>query len=126
MPPRSFSELLRQQLRWARTVRFARPRGYAGLLLTFGIPFALLAWITHLHSALAQELLAMTLAARLLAAWASGVLVCRDRVIRKFFWLLPFRDLMAFGIWIASFLGSQVIWREERFRIETGGKIRPA
>ena len=126
LPRRSFSDLLRQQLRWARTIRFARPRGYWGLLLTFGIPFALLAWIIRPYSHLGQAVLAMTLAARLLAAWASGVLVCRDRVIRKFFWLLPVRDLMALGIWIASFLGTHVVWREERFKIEAGGKIRPA
>ena len=123
---RSFSDVFRQQLRWARTIRFARPLGYLGLLLTFGVPFALVAVIVRPKFALGEEALAVTLAARLLAAWACGALVCRDKIIRKFFWLLPLRDLMAFGVWIASFLGSQVVWRGERFKLEPGGKISPA
>ena len=122
---RSFTQLLRQQLRWARTVRFSRPRGYPGLLLTFGIPFAAFAEIIQPHSALAPAVLAMTLFARLLAAWSCGVLVCRDPAIWKFFWLIPLRDLMALGVWIASFFGSRVVWRGDRFKIEAGGKIRP-
>ncbi len=126
LPVRSWSDWFRQQVRWARTVRFSRPRGYPGLLLTFGVVFAALALIAQPHSVLAQGILTLTLAVRLLAAWASGVLVCGDSTIPKFFWLLPFRDLIGFGIWIASFLGSNVVWREERFKIEAGGKIRPA
>jgi len=123
---RSFSEVFRQQLRWARTIRFARPQGYLGLLLTFGVPFAVLAVILRPHSALGQGALALTLAVRWLAAWACGALVCRDGVIRNFFWLLPLRDLLAFGVWIASFFGSQVTWRGERFKLAPGGKISPA
>lgn len=126
LPARSCSDWFRQQVRWARTVRFSRPRGYPGLLLTFGVVFASLALIAQPHSVLAQGIFTLTLAVRLLAAWASGVLVCGDSTIPKFFWLLPFRDLIGLGIWIASFLGSNVVWREERFKIEAGGKIRPA
>ncbi|MCZ6492422.1 MAG: bacteriohopanetetrol glucosamine biosynthesis glycosyltransferase HpnI [Acidobacteria bacterium] len=125
VPRRSFFEMFRHQLRWARTIRFSNPRGYPALLLTFGIPLALVALLFRPDSPLAQAVLAGTLAARFLAAWASGVLVCRDRVMRKFFWLLPIRDLVALGVWITSFMGNHVVWRGERFRIEAGGKIKP-
>ena len=126
LPRRSFPEWLRQQVRWARTVRFSRPRGYPGLVLAFGVVFATLALAVQPRSVLAQVILAITLATRLLAAWASGVLVCRDATITKYFWLLPVRDLIGLGIWITSFLGTKVVWREARFKIEAGGKIRPA
>ena len=32
-------------------------------------------------------------------------------------WLLPIRDLLSFGVFIASFLGRSVAWRDRRFRI---------
>ncbi len=120
----SFSELLRQQLRWARTVRFSRPGSYPGLLLVFGLIFAAVALGCRLYSPLAQWIFAAILLARFLAAWASGVLICGDRTLRKFFWLLPVRDLIAFGVWLASFFGAEVVWRGQRFRIESDGKIR--
>ncbi len=126
LPRRSLRDLLRQQLRWARTVRISRPRGYPGLLLAFGVPVAALAVIAEPRSTLALGISAITLAARLLAAWASGVLISRDRVVRKYFWLLPLRDLLGLGVWIASFLGRTVVWRGARYEILPGGKIRPA
>ena len=124
LPNRSFAELLRQQVRWARTVRCSRPGGYPGLLLTFGVPFALLALLAHPGSALAGLVFAVTLAVRLLAAWTSGVMVAGDRTLRRFLWLLPVRDALGLGVWIASYLGSTVVWRGEQFRIEKGGRIR--
>jgi ceramide glucosyltransferase len=125
LPRRSLSDLLRQQLRWARTVRISRPRSYPGLLLTFGVPFAALAVMAEPRSTLALGILAITLAARLFSAWASGVLISRDPVVRRYFWLLPLRDCLGLGVWLASFLGSQVVWRGRRYEIERGGKIRP-
>ena len=126
LPYRTATETIRQQLRWARTIRACSPRGYPGLLLTYGVPLALLALLVRPHSLPAAATLAFVLGARWLAACFAGGLVCRDRVVWKYFWLLPLRDLLAFGIWAASFLGRDVVWREARFRLEPGGKIRPA
>lgn len=126
LPRRTVSGMFQQQLRWARTIRFASPRGYPGLLLTFGVPLAILAWSVHPASTLALIALGLVLISRWLAAWVAGKVVCRDPLIGKFFWLLPLRDTLALGIWFASFWGSRVVWREARFRIEGGGRIRPA
>jgi ceramide glucosyltransferase len=35
-------------------------------------------------------------------------------------WLLPLRDVVAVLVWIASFAGSTVEWRGERFRLRAG------
>ncbi len=126
LPRRTVSEMFQQQLRWARTIRFVSPRGYPGLLLTFGIPLAILAWASHPTSLLALATLGAVLICRWLAALVAGKVVCRDPLINKFFWLLPLRDTLALGIWFASFLGRRVVWREARFRIEADGRIRPA
>src|SRR5207237_10461291 len=42
IPPCSFAAVWQHQLRWARTMRVSRPRGYGGLVLTFALPWAVL------------------------------------------------------------------------------------
>jgi hypothetical protein len=39
------------------------------------------------------------------------------------FWLLPFRDVIAAGIWIMCYMGRRVIWRGKRFDL-INGKLR--
>src|SRR5208283_5456369 len=38
LPAYTMREFFRHQLRWSRTIRDARPWGYAGLVFTFGLP----------------------------------------------------------------------------------------
>ncbi len=40
-------------------------------------------------------------------------------------WLLPLRDLIALGMWFASFTGHRIAWRGEQYVLEKG-KLRPA
>src|SRR5882762_9714411 len=42
LPPYKFRQFFDHQLRWARSVRDARRWGYLGVILTFGVPWALL------------------------------------------------------------------------------------
>ena len=42
LPPYKFGQYFDHQLRWARSVRDARRWGYLGVILTFGVPWALL------------------------------------------------------------------------------------
>ena len=125
LPDRTLAETFQQQLRSARTIRACSPRGYPGLLFAYGVPLALLPALYH-PTALALAVLDSALVARWLAAWAAGVLVCRDKLVRYYFWLLPLRDLVGLIIWLASFAGSEIVWRNVRFRLEPDGRIRPA
>ena len=43
LPAYTFREFFEHQLRWARSTRDSRRRGYLGLLLTFGLPWAIIA-----------------------------------------------------------------------------------
>ena len=124
LPRRSWRELFHQQLRWARTIRACSPRGYPGLLFAYAAPLALIPALYH-PTTLSLAVLDCALILRWIAAWASGVLVCRDRLIRNYFWLIPIRDLLALMVWVASFAGREIVWRQNRFRLESDGRIRP-
>ena len=125
LPRRTALQTFHQQLRWARTIRACSPAGYPGLIFVFGVPLALAALAVQPSSAAALAILTAVLIARFLSAFAAGVVVCRDRVLARYFWLLPIRDLFALGIWVLSFFGREVVWRDARFRLEPGGKIKP-
>ena len=42
------------------------------------------------------------------------------------FALLPAKDLLAFGLWLVSFLGSRVNWGGRSFRVTPEGKLIPS
>ena len=108
------------QLRWLRTVRDARPGGYAGLVFTHGLGWALLNAIASGVSPLSLWLLALSFFLRLALAMTVGAEVLSDRQVLPHLWLLPARDLVAMGLWIAGFAGNTIVWRGERFALRKG------
>jgi ceramide glucosyltransferase len=115
---------LLHQLRWARSTRDSRPRGYAGVGLTFGLPWALLALLLSGGAAWAWGVLAAAAALRLAMAIIVGRKVLHDDDVPRLLALLPLRDLVAMMVWIASFAGHTVAWRGDQFILEKG-KLRP-
>src|SRR5581483_11118884 len=125
LPEYSFSEFLQHQLRWARSTRHSRRGGYAGLLLTFAVPWALLA-VAAAHDALWSWLLLLgALLFRLAVAFEVGAGVLQDRSLVRDFWLIPLRDIIAVFVWIASYTGHTVAWRGDQFVLRDG-KLHPA
>jgi ceramide glucosyltransferase len=113
------------QLRWSRTVRDARPWGYAGLIFTHGLGWAVLNVLASGLSPLSLWLLGLSFFLRLSLAMTIGAEVLGDRQVLPSLWLLPLRDLVAMGIWAAGFAGNTIVWRGERFMLK-GGKLHPA
>jgi ceramide glucosyltransferase len=124
IPAYRWSGFVDHQVRWARTVRDARPAGYAGLLFTHGFGWALLNVVASGLSPVSFWLLGLSFFLRLTLAMTVGAEVLGDRQVLPGLWLLPLRDLAAMGIWIAGFAGNTIVWRGERFVLE-GGKLRP-
>jgi len=112
------------QSRWARTVRDARPWGYAGLVFTHGQGWALLNVLASGASALSLWLLGLSFFLRLAQAMTVGAQVLNDHQLLPRLWLLPLRDLIAMGVWIAGFAGNTVEWRGERFLLKGGRLLR--
>ena len=114
------------QLRWMRNSRFSRRMGHLGAGLTFAMPFGLLGLVAGGMSgnwALGLGLLGAAFANRVVQALVVGWGVTRDRQAALFCWLYPIRDILGFILWCGSFLGSEIVWRGERYRLVTGGRI---
>jgi ceramide glucosyltransferase len=128
LPEYSLSGFLSHQLRWARTVRDSQFWGYVGLGLTFGLLWAVLALAFSGGAWWAWGMFALTVAMRVAVAWSVGRSVLADQQISSLLYLLPLRDLVAFFVWIASFGGGTVQWRDEVFRLRKGKieRIDPA
>jgi ceramide glucosyltransferase len=108
------------QLRWARTVRDARPAGYAGLVVTHGLAWALLNVMASGLSPVSLWLLALSFFLRIALAMTVGASVLSDREVLPFLWLLPVRDVIALGLWTAGFAGNTIVWRGERMVVKDG------
>jgi ceramide glucosyltransferase len=124
LPAYRISGFLAHQLRWARGVRDSRAGGYIGLVLTFGLMWSLLAVMAAKAAPWSWAVLGVTLLLRLAVALMVGVSVLRDSQVLKYLWLLPLRDLIAVGVWVASFAGHTVTWRGDRFELKNGRLIR--
>lgn len=124
MQPVGLAGMLRHQLRWARSTRISRPLGYLGLILTYGTALALLTVAADRASSVSLLLLAATLVIRLVMGWLIGVHWLEDKVLKKYFWLLPVRDVLSFLIWCSSWVGRTVEWRGRLFEVERDGKMR--
>jgi len=120
IPAYSWSSFLDHQLRWSRTVRDARPWGYAGLIFTHGLGWALLNVLASGLSPLSLWLLGLSFFLRLTLAMMVGAEVLGDHQVLPNLWLLPFRDLVAMGVWVAGFAGNIIVWRDERFLLKDG------
>ena len=123
LPAYSFREFFEHQMRWARSTRDSRRRGYFGILLTFGLPWAMIATVLSHGAWWAWTVLGAAALLRAAVAFQVGGVV-RDPAIARHLWLVPLRDLIAFWVWFASFGGHHVHWRGDIFILEDG-KIRP-
>jgi len=120
LPAYTLRQFFQHQLRWSRTIRDARRWGYAGLLFTFGLPWALATLLAARGAAWAWGLLALTFAARLAVGVGTAVLALRDEQVIRNIVLLPLRDLIAPLVWAASFTGNRIHWRGEVFGLKDG------
>ncbi len=118
---KSFRHMWQNQLRWAQTTRYSRPKGHFGSGLIFAMPYGLLGLIAAGllgQWGLGIILLGVALLNRLAEAWLIGWTVVRDPQIWRAAWLYPLRDLLGFAIWFASYLKLRYVWRDSRFELK--------
>jgi len=124
---RSFRASMQHQMRWMRSTRFSRPWGHVGTGLTFALPYGILgcaAAVSLGRVQLATALMCCAVANRVLQCLVVGWGAVRDRKALRYCWLYPARDLVGFFVWCGSFLGTGIVWRDERYGLTAGGRLR--
>jgi len=116
----SFRQLLRHQMRVARTIKSIDHVAYAGTVITHPWPLSLLAVLLGNSTAVLVAI----------AVLLSRILLCRCvewrfGLPRQNYWLIPLHDLIAFGIFIGSFFGATVYWRGADYRVAADGTLVP-
>lgn len=114
----TWSGVWQHQLRWARTIRASKPGGYLGLPITHAGVWLLLAlatgsWIPAI----------LLIATRTLSAVLAAGFVVRSP-LAGFCWLAPVWDLYSFAVWVASYAGWKVYWRDRVMTLDAEGRIR--
>jgi ceramide glucosyltransferase len=116
-----FTRTFIHRLRWNRSSRFSRPSGYLGQGFTYGMVWALLllllspAWWGFVLSVIVL---------RFLLAIQVGVCLLKDHAVWRSLWLLPLQDVFSFASWVGGFLGREIVWRSERYRLLSGGRFK--
>jgi ceramide glucosyltransferase len=115
---RTARELVRHQIRQSRTIRTIDPVGYAGA--TISHPFALALIGAALGSSLGLLVAALAVVCRTVQT------IAVERAFgleRQPYWLVPFRDLIAFTTFVSGFFGTTVSWRGSRYRVLSDGSV---
>jgi ceramide glucosyltransferase len=127
VPPMSFRKMWQRQVRWATGTKHSRPKGHFGTVFVFAVPYGLLGLVAGCllkHPAIGLELLGLTILNRVIQGYVIGWGVTRDKECLKKPWLYPLRDLLGFAVWVASYLYRNMRWRDGRFELIEGGRIR--
>jgi len=115
---RSAAELVRHQIRQSRTIRTIDPVGYAAA--TVSHPFALALIGAVLGSPLGLLVAALAVVCRTVQTIAIERAFALER---QPYWLIPFRDLIAFTTFVSGFFGTTVSWRGSRYRVLSDGSV---
>jgi ceramide glucosyltransferase len=116
----SFREMVRHELRWARTIFTVDPVGYIGSGLTHALPLALIGAALRGFDGLGVATVLCALACRLFLKY---------RLTRQFelrdpsYALLFVRDILSFAIYLASFSSKRVAWRGQDFAVGRDGTL---
>jgi len=122
--PMSAAEVWSHQLRWARTIRVCRAGPYFLSILGNATLWPL--WLAAAHpSSAVLSAVGIAVALRM----TQGFLLERRMTGRgrvDSLWLAPVKDLMQIGLWAAAFAGREVVWRGERLRVKSDGRLSAA
>ena len=103
-------------------MRAASPWGYAGLVMTHPLPFAILGALLSGRGLMGGVMIGAAIACRLvLQRQVDATLGVRS----KSGWLGPVRDLLAFGVHLASLFVGVVSWRGHRYKVRANGTLVP-
>ena len=119
-PQQNMDCFLHHELRWAIGLRNVRPVGYLGMVLTLGLPWAVVAALVAANSGwtgIAAAYILAYLILRMGMAYAAGVWGLGDAQIASKLWLAPVRDAISAAIWFAGFFTDRIQWRGLEYHV---------
>jgi ceramide glucosyltransferase len=119
-PERRLGELWRHELRWARTIRLLNPGGYAGSVITFFLPLALIGAALAGFPPWSLVVLGGLTTLRLIVCLTLCDALDADLGV---VWLFPPRDILALAVYLAAFFGDRIEWRGNRLRVTADGAM---
>jgi len=122
-PQETIAQFFRHELRWSIGLKNVRPTGYQWLVLTHGLPWALLAAGCAARAGwegIASAYLVAYLGLRLGLAWTTGSWGLADAGAWKKLWLVPVRDAINFAAWVGGFFSERILWRGIAYRVKNG------
>lgn len=119
----SLKELLAHELRWARTIRGVDPLGFAGSVVTYPVPVAVLGLALLQGAPAGWAVFALALASRL---WLIRQVEKAAGPIPGSWRLLVLRDMVSLFVFARSYFVRVVRWRGARFRVNARGDLSGA
>lgn len=118
----TLADVWRHQLRWARTYRVLQPIGWFASIVTHTVFWALAAFVATGASLVGAAFLASAIVARL---WTLRAIMrmLHERDTPRHLWMVPAKDLAFSAVWVASWLGSDVVWSGRRLRVLRDGRM---
>jgi ceramide glucosyltransferase len=114
-----FTALARHELRWNATVRALDQAGFIGSIVTYPLALAIIAFALGGGTIAVWLILAALLSRTALASRIDRLAKRRTMPL----WLLPFRDIVSFALYLATFFVRSVDWRGAKLRMKTDGRI---
>jgi ceramide glucosyltransferase len=118
-----FLKSFRHRLRWNRSSRYSRPAGYFGQGFTYGLVWALLLFAAA-PTVWSDGILGSSLLLRLGLAYSMGKKLLKDPVAMRRVALIPLQDILSWATWMGGFLGREIVWRGQRYRLLNGGRFK--
>ncbi len=116
----SWGKVWAHQLRWARTIRICQPLPYFMSILNNASVWPVLWMIIDPEAALCA---AGFLFFRMITAIHLQSRLTQSNKHLSCFWLAPVSDLLGVAVWALSFVGNTVIWRGQRLRVRSDGRL---
>ena len=117
-------QMVQHELRWARTIRSIDPAGFAGTLVTYPIPLALVAGVLRGFDRWSFAALVAACICRAALQWQVDRTARTDHPARvlRYAMMVP-RDGVSLAVFLCSLFMNTVVWRGRRFRVAADGRM---
>ncbi len=116
------ADVWRHQVRWARTYRVLQPIGWFSSLITHAVTWGVVSVIATGGAPLGWAALGAAIAVRL-GTLRAIMRMLRERDTPRHLWMVPLKDLGFTAVWVASWLGRDVVWSGARLRVRRDGRM---